>query len=76
MRTKTWAELQESSFQAEATELQVYTDPFSYFADVIRGKIKLDQYSLYSLSNNMIVAEILDAARSSAATRKTVFLLP
>jgi predicted dehydrogenase len=76
MRIKTWEQSQESSFQAEAVELQVYTDPFSYLADVIRGKIKVDEYSLYSLSNNMIVAEILDAARSSAATRKTVFLLP
>ena len=45
-----------------------------YFADVIRGKIKVEDYNLYSLNNNMIVAEILDAARKSTEKGGTVFL--
>lgn len=76
MRVRNWSDPQESSIEADATTLQVYTDPFSYLADVILGKIKIEEYSLYSLSNNLIVAEILDAARTSAKTQKTVVLLP
>jgi hypothetical protein len=34
----------------------------------------MEEYSLYSLSNNMIVAEILDAARKSAEKGERVFL--
>ena len=50
----------------------VYDDPFSYFADVIRGKIKLKERDLYSLDNNVMVVRILDAARESAKSGKTI----
>jgi len=57
-----------------ADEVSVYVDPFSYLADVINGKIKVPEYGLYSLENNIMVVRILEAARESAKTNKTVFL--
>jgi predicted dehydrogenase len=74
IRWKTWDNPQEEREEIQPEPLGVYTDPFSYFADVITGKIEVDDYSPYSLSNNMIVVEILDAARKSADSNKTVFL--
>jgi len=55
-------------------DIPVYEDPFSYFVDVIRGKIKMTDWDPYSLSNNLIVVKILDAARESAKTGKTIVL--
>src|SRR5690606_1367855 len=43
-----------------------YNDPFTLFAAVIKKEIVLPAYDLSSLENNMIVMEILDAARVSA----------
>lgn len=51
-----------------------YNDPFSFFAAVIRNEISLPAYDLSSLENNMVVMEILDAARKSAETKKTIIL--
>lgn len=48
------------------------SDPMSYLAAVIRGEIQPS--GLSSLSVNMIVTEILDAARTSAKTGKRVDL--
>jgi predicted dehydrogenase len=45
-------------------------DSVSYLASVVRGKQKPS--GLSSLENNMIVTEILTAARESAATGKTI----
>ncbi|MGA2597199.1 MAG: Gfo/Idh/MocA family oxidoreductase [Bryobacteraceae bacterium] len=47
-------------------------DSVSYLAAVVRGKIK--PAGLSSLENNMIVTEILTAARESARTGKTIRL--
>ncbi|MCR9014662.1 Gfo/Idh/MocA family protein [Aquiflexum gelatinilyticum] len=74
MRTRIWDIPEEKTFEVQPEEVGVYVDPFSYFADVIRGKIKVEDYNLYSLNNNMIVAEILDAARKSTEKGETVFL--
>lgn len=60
--------------QVSAADVAVYEDPFSYFSDVLNGKITVPAYSFYSLENNVQVVEILDAARQSAQTGKTVFL--
>ncbi|MBT8384768.1 MAG: gfo/Idh/MocA family oxidoreductase, partial [Bacteroidia bacterium] len=49
-------------------------DPFALLAEVVRGNIKLDPYDLSSIENNMIVIEILDAARESAKTGKLIYL--
>jgi predicted dehydrogenase len=47
-------------------------DSISYLIGVARGKFK--PYGLSSLSNNVIVIEILDAARVSARTGRTITL--
>lgn len=50
-----------------------YTDPFAYLAAVVRGEItSVDDLS--SLQNNMVVVQILDAARQSAKEGKTIYL--
>ncbi len=51
-----------------------YDDPFSLFAAVIRGKLQLEAFDPYSLENNMVTMEILDAAVRSAKTQATVKL--
>ena len=55
-------------------ESGVYDDPFIYFMDVIRKRITVPEYSLYSLSNNVMVVRILDAARESAKTGKKILI--
>ena len=49
-----------------------YNDPFTHFASVIANEINLPQFNLSSLQNNMIVMEILDAARLSAKKGRAV----
>ncbi|MBW1297218.1 Gfo/Idh/MocA family protein [Aquimarina litoralis] len=51
-----------------------YDDPFALFAAVIKNKIKLNSFDLNSLENNMIVVEILDAAKKSAQLGQTIVL--
>ena len=51
-----------------------FDDPFALFAAVINNKITLNPYDLSSLENNMIVMEILEAARKSAQTQRTIML--
>lgn len=57
-----------------ASDIAVYEDPFTYFADVIHGRIQMTGYDLYSLENNLTVVRILEAARESAKTGKIVLL--
>jgi len=47
-------------------------DPISYLAAVVRGRVSPSGPS--SLENNLIVSEILDAARRSAETGRTIVL--
>jgi predicted dehydrogenase len=47
-------------------------DPFIYFANVIRGDIKMSDNDLSSLHNNETVIKILDAAKLSAKKGTTV----
>ena len=51
-----------------------FNDPFTHFAAVIKKEISLPEYDLSSLENNMIVMEILDAARLSAKKGRVVKL--
>jgi predicted dehydrogenase len=51
-----------------------FTDPFSVLADVVSGKLKLDENDMYGLPVNVTVVEILEAAKQSAQTGKTVVL--
>jgi len=60
--------------EQEAPKLQApFDDPLHYFASVVRGETD-ERGSLSSLDTNLIVAEILDAARQSAHAGKTVTL--
>lgn len=51
-----------------------HDDPFAMLAAAVRGKIKIKPTDLSSLENNLIVMEILEAAKNSATTGKTVHL--
>ena len=51
-----------------------YDDPFSVLSAVIRNEITLPEGNLYSLENNIVAMEILEAARESAKTGKVVLL--
>jgi predicted dehydrogenase len=50
-----------------------YDDSLHYFAAVIAGQVK-DEHSLSSLDTNVLVTEILDAARRSAKEGRTIRL--
>ncbi len=51
-----------------------FDDPFAFLAAVVRNEIKPEDYDLNALENNMLVVEILDAAKKSAEFNKTIFL--
>ncbi|WP_245645568.1 Gfo/Idh/MocA family protein [Niabella ginsenosidivorans] len=53
-----------------------FNDPFAVFANVIRGTLKLEPDDVYELPVNVTVVEILDAARTSAKSGKTIYLKP
>lgn len=74
MRVRNRKMKEELKVKADTGSVHVYTDPFAYFVDVIKGKIKVPAYGLYSLENNVRTVSILDAARQSAKTGKTVLL--
>lgn len=74
MRLRRGRMSKEQPLRITTNEIPVYTDPFSYFFDVIRGKTMVPKKGLYSLENNVQVVRILDAARTSIKTGKTVFL--
>jgi predicted dehydrogenase len=74
MRLRNRQTTKENTIHVTQNDIPVYTDPFSYFMDVIRGKITIPSKGLYSLENNIQVVRILEAARESAKTGKTVTL--
>lgn len=49
-------------------------DPFAFLAAVVRGQIQPAPHDLSSLENNLLVVEILDAAKESARTGRRVVL--
>lgn len=51
-----------------------FHEPFAYFAAVVRGIIKVQPTDLSSLDNNMLVIEILDAAKRSAREGRLIYL--
>ncbi len=64
----------EQTKQVTSKDIDIDVDPFSYFADVINGKVKMTSYDPYAITNNVVVVKILDAARESAKTGRTVKL--
>lgn len=63
----------ERTIRVTSSGIPVYENPFSYLADVIRGELKLPENGLYSLKTNIMVVRILEAARESARSGKTVY---
>lgn len=51
-----------------------FNEPFAYLAAVVRGQITIGPYDLSSLENNMLVMEILDAAKRSAREGRRIGL--
>ena len=74
MRMRIDERSREQAFVAEQELATEHADPFRYFAGVIRGSIVVPEYGLYSLKNNVLSVRILDAARRSAASGKTVYI--
>ena len=72
MCLKNHENMDETYRRVTSNDIPVFEDPFAYFAGVIRGKITMTDYDPYSLKNNVMVVRILDAARESARTGKTV----
>ncbi|HEY8512090.1 MAG TPA: Gfo/Idh/MocA family oxidoreductase [Cyclobacteriaceae bacterium] len=63
----------ERQLQADERDAPL-NDPFLYFAALIAGEIKADNNDLSSTANNLNVMKILDAARESARSGKSVVL--
>jgi len=65
-------------FEEEAIKLgerdAPYDEPFALFASIIKGETTLGSYDPYSLENNMITMEILEAAVQSSKIERTVKL--
>lgn len=74
MRLRAQPDTAEHTRKVTATDVAVYEDPFAYLADVLRNKIKVPQNGLYALSTNLTVMRILEAAKESAKTGKTIYL--
>ena len=71
LKTRVGGESQEQTRELAALPADE-SDSVSYLKAVVRGKLKPS--GLSSLENNMIVTEILEAARESARTGKTIKL--
>ena len=74
LRIRSGKDTAENRRTASVQETGVYTDPFTYLADVIRRRITVPEFGLYALSTNLTVVKILEAATLSATTGKTVYL--
>ena len=74
MRMRNGTMKEEKHRQVTSKDIPVYEDPFSYFGDVIRGKVTMTSYDPYSLATNVTVVKILEAARESARTGQTIRL--
>lgn len=74
LRTRYHGEREESQKAAPALPSDEH-DSLAYLAAVLHGQIK-PQGDLSSLDTNMVVMQILDAARTSAQTGRTVQLKP
>lgn len=64
----------EEHLETLAARQPPFNDPFSYFAAVINQEITVSANDLSSLENNMIVVEILEAAKKSSKSGKVVKL--
>ena len=73
LKIKTSSEKKEE-YNAVPSPKPPYNDPFAYLAAVIHGEITVKPTDQSSLQNNMIVVEILEAAKKSSKSGKMVYL--
>jgi predicted dehydrogenase len=71
LRRKKGPDGTEEFLKAEPLPAPIH-DPFAYLAAVVRGQIKPSPSDFSSLENNMIVVEILEAAKQSAKEGRLV----
>ncbi|MEO9474098.1 MAG: Gfo/Idh/MocA family oxidoreductase [Cyclobacteriaceae bacterium] len=64
---------QEKFYSVEERQAPL-NDPFALLAAVINNEVVLSSFDLSSLENNMVVMEILEAARLSAESQRTIIL--
>lgn len=67
-----------SGFEEDRMELPdrkaPFDDPFSVLIAMVRGKLQLEAFDPYSLENNLLVMEILQAAKESTGSGRTILL--
>jgi predicted dehydrogenase len=73
LKIKTSSEKKEE-YRSVPSPQPPYHDPFAYLAAVIHGEINVKPTDLSSLQNNMVVMEILEAAKKSAKEGKVIYL--
>ncbi|HET9826543.1 MAG TPA: Gfo/Idh/MocA family oxidoreductase [Chitinophagaceae bacterium] len=69
-----FAETAKEEYHAVPFPSSPYNDPFAYLAAVVHGGVIVKPADLSSLENNMIVVEILEAAKESAKQGKVIYL--
>ncbi len=74
MRLRSKPDTEEHLRQISDTEVPVYTDPFGYLVAVYRQHLTVPDNGLYALPTNITAIRILDAARESASTGKTIYI--
>jgi predicted dehydrogenase len=73
LNSNTLQQRQKQQYEPVTLPTPTYTDNISYLADVLSGKYQPGN-DLSSLQNNLIVVQVLEAAKRSAATGKRVVL--
>ena len=73
MNGNTLRERKKDTYEMVTVKSPAYTSNLTYLTDVLTGKIKPDN-DLSSLTNNLIVVKILEAARQSAREGKRIVL--
>ncbi|HYG20897.1 MAG TPA: Gfo/Idh/MocA family oxidoreductase [Ohtaekwangia sp.] len=73
LKVKQTADVAEANQPVAALQSPLH-DPFAYMAAVIRKEVTLKPSDLSSLENNMVVMEILEAAKTSAREGRIVHL--
>jgi predicted dehydrogenase len=64
---------QEQAFKIDPRPIP-FTNPFAVLSEVVQGNLTLDQNDLYGLPVNVVAVEILEAAKKSAQSGKTIRL--
>ena len=59
------------SLKAKALTKGVH-DPFAYFAKLVKEGLPMDSFGLSSLDNNLVVMQILEAAKHASKTGETI----